>query len=305
MSGAVMVMSASEVRAQHFQRETSLYTGQGIQRLQRHWAFLRQSSPPVKGIAAASIFGPAAAGAVAGKDLGEAVVQAFFSNEGEKDDSLKVKAGRYIGAFFGGLCGAAGGAYVYMTGVEQTSQFEIWREIKIYQTLKESTSFNYSEDPILREHCCPISLFPMIVPVISPTPGKTCYELEQLLGNSQRQSDDEKIIIDPCTNTYTYHEDSLVIDYERGVLVNKRIRHLLRTDLAQLPKESPLKEVLNKLIAEVDEIIKNHYDSARSVIEAKRESGELDQTAYYTELQRFHAKCGFTKENDLTWSAEE
>lgn len=304
MSGAAIVMSPSEVRAQHFQRETSLYTGHGIQRLQRHWAYLKEpSSPlPVKGIAAAAILGSAAAGAEAGKELGEALVQAL-SSENERDGSLKIRAGQWIGRLVGGAAGAAGGAFLYMTGVEQTSQFTMWREIKIYQTLKDSTSFNYAYDPVLKEHCCPLSLCPMIVPAISPTPNKTCYELEYLLSNCKRQS--EGIIIDPCTNIYTYHEDSLVIDYERGVLVNKRIRHLLKTDLAQLPKESPLREVLNKLIAEVDEIIKNHYDSARSVIETKRESGELEQTAYYTELQRFHAKCGFTKESDLTWSVEE
>lgn len=305
MSGATIVISASE-RAQYFQKETSLYTGNGINRFHRHWAYLKEpSSPlPVKGIAAAAILVSAAAGAEAGKELGEAIVQAL-SNENERDGSLKMRAGRWIGRLVGGAAGAAGGAFFYMTGVEQTSQFAMWRDIKIYQTLKDSTSFNYAYDPILKEHCCPLSQCPMIVPAISPTPNKTCYEFEYLLSNCKRQSGDEKIIIDPCTNIYTYHEDSLVIDYERGVLVNKRIRHLLRTDLAQLPKESKLREDLNKLIAEFDEIIKNHYDSARSVIEAKRESGELEQTAYYMELQRFHAKCGFTKESDLTWGVEE
>lgn len=303
MSGATIVINPSEVRAHHFQKETSLYTGNGIHRLQRHWAYLKEpSSPlPIKGIAAAAILGSAAAGAEAGKELGEAIVQAL-SNENESDSSLKMRAGRWIGRLVGGAAGAAGGAFLYMTGVEQTSHFAVWREIKIYQTLKESTSFNYSEDPILREHCCPLSLFPMIVPAIAPTPGRTCYELEYLLSNSKRKLDNKKIIIDPCTNIYTYHEDSLVIDYERGVLINKRILRLLKDDLAQLPTDSPLKEVLSKLITEVEEIIKNHFNSAKNAIEHKREVGELEQTAYFAELQRFHAKCGFTKEQDLDWT---
>jgi len=293
MTNAVIDMSSAESRARHYKEITSLYSDNGFQRIKRHWVY-QERAPLMRGVAVTSVIAGAVAGAATGKKAGELAVQTYFSDD-LKDDDVKMQVGRYVGAVVGGTTGAAASLYLYIFLVERTNQFSNWKEMKISHALKEFITLNYSEDVILSQHCCAVSLFPMTIP--ARTPAGVYYDLEFIL-NCPRVVNQDHMIRDPLRNP-NFSEDAIVIDFERGVLVNKRIRYLLRADVAQLGVDSPLRASLMQQIAEVDVIIKNHYESAKEVIEVKRRAEALTGNDYLTELGRFFAECGASIEHDL------
>jgi hypothetical protein len=295
MANAAINMGSPEARARHYKEITSLYTDNGFQRIKRHWTYLEKSPKPWQTIATASIVGGATAGTVAGKETGELVVQTYFPEDA--DNSIKMKAGRYVGAFLGGATGAVVGAFLYISLVEKTGRFADWKEMKISHTLKEFISFNFADDKVLSEHCCTISLFPMITP--ARTPSGAYYDLEYLL-NCPRVANEDDMIRDPYRNE-SFQENAIVVDYERGAIINNRIRHLLNADIAALEVDSPFRPSLEQQVAEVKAIIRNHYESAKEVIEAKRRNNELSKDAYLAEVGRFFETCDDSIEQDLTW----
>jgi len=293
----VMNMATPATRATHYREITGLYTDNGFQRIKRHWAYLGDSSSPVsKTLVATTISGATVAGAIAGKSAGELVVQTYFADSPSdlKDDSLKMRAGRYIGAFFGGASGAAASIYLYIACTEQTDRFSTWRTMKLSHAMTESILLNYGDDAVLTEHTCPVLLAPMKVPARTPT--GSYFELEVLLSSI----DNNGMIRDVHRNP-PFREDQIVVDFERGVIINKRIRHLLMADLAQLGADSPLRSTLLKQLAEVTPFIQTHWTSAKEVIEAKNRAGVLIDDAYFEEQKRFFGKCGATIERDLVW----
>ncbi|HEX4839471.1 MAG TPA: hypothetical protein VFU89_03395 [Rhabdochlamydiaceae bacterium] len=295
MANAVINMKSPEARARHYKEITRLYTDNGMQRVKRHWAYMERSDLPLKRLAMASIAFGATAGAVAGKEAGELAVQTCFPEDA--DNSIKMKAGRCVGAFLGGATGAVVATYLYIFTTERTDRFTNWKEMMVNHALKEFITLHYSDDVVLTDHCCTISLAPMTTP--ARTPSGTYYDLEYIL-NCPRVINNDHMIRDPLRNE-PFHEDAIVIDFERGVIINKRIRHLLNTDIAALGVGSPLRSSLIQQVAQIDAIIKNQYNSAKEVIEAKRRSNELTGSAYLTELGRFFTRCGETIETDLVW----
>jgi hypothetical protein len=208
-----------------------------------------------------------------------------------------MRAGRYVGAAVGGATGAIASTYLWIFLIERTDQFSNWKEMKITHALKEFITLNYADDAVLTEHCYAVSLFPMTIP--ARTPSGVYYDLEFIL-NCPRVVNNDNMIRDPFRNP-NFLESEIVVDFERGVVVNKRIRHLLTADIEQLGAGSPLRASLVQQVAEIDVIVKNHYESAKEVIETKRRANELTGEAYLVELGRFFGKCGESIEQDLVW----
>lgn len=292
------VINTPESRAQHYRDITNFYTGQGFKAINRHWVYQAQLGPDIQKVVLTSISAGAAAGALAGKSAGETLIETYFPDEDLKSNSLKMRAGRWIGIFLGAATGAVVTTYLYITIVENTDKFKAWREMKISQALKEFITLNYSDDVILEEHCCPISLVPMTIP--ARTPSGVYYDLEYIL-NCPREVQNDNVIRDPMRNP-SFREDAIVIDYERGILINKRIRHLLQSDMARLGEDSPLRDTLGEQITAIERIIRNHYDSAKEVIEEKRRANQLSAEEYLAELARFFASCGESVEQNLVWA---
>lgn len=291
-------VSTLEARAQHYKNLTSFYTGKGFKAIDRHWVYKDELSPNMQKFAITSISAGTMTGALAGKSVGEMVVETYFSDEDLKSDSVQMRAGRWIGTCLGAAVGAVGSMFLYITIIENTDGFKTWKEMKLDQALKEYITLNYSDDVVLQDHCCPLSLVPMTIP--ARTPSGTYYDLEFIL-NCPREVQNDDMIRDPMRNP-SFHENAIVIDYERGVVVNKRIRHLLQEDMAQLDADSPLRGILIEQITAINRIINNHHESAKEVIETKRRSNQLSTEEYLAELSRFFASCGESVEQNLVWA---
>lgn len=292
----VAVLNTSEARAQHYRNITSCYTDNGFKAIDRHWVYKEELSPNMKKTAIASITAGALSGLVAGGKVGEEMAEVYFYDEDLKKDSLKKQLSRWIGAALGAATGAAISTVLYMVVVEKTDGFKVWREMKINQAFKEHIILHYSDDTVLQQHWCPISLVPMTIP--AKTPSGVCYDLEWLLSCSREEG---KKIRDPNRNP-SFSEDEIVIDYERGVVINKRIRQLLQEDKDQLASDSPLREVLSEQITAINKIILKHYNSAKEAIERRRSSNQIPIEEYLAQLTNFFDRCGKSVEDNLVWA---
>lgn len=283
-------MTTAVARAKHFQEVSSLYMNHGRARLQRHWAYWKTEELETSRTAVATcLISGLVIGAKSGQLLGSQVEKILTKEETEGE------LGGVIGGLFGGLFGMAGGLYAYVNLVELTPQFQEWKSFCLDNAIKEAITDNYSNDDILKDFCCPLSLCVMDIPVYSPS--GTLYDGD-CLAKCSRTSDGK--IKDPKNNP-PFHESELLANFEMAFFSQKRASFLMTSDIQNIGN-CELKEVLENQLKNTQVKMKQRYEKAREFIETRRKDKIISHAQYKEELNAFEELFGVDENQPLDWT---
>lgn len=280
-------------RAQYYRQISSRYTQGGVERVKRHLEY-GESPETISSATAAvtTILMTGLIGAKAGKEIGKSLAKTFVSHETDGD------LGSYIGGGTGFIVGACTGAYLYMTAIEETANYKAWVKLKIDNTIQESITLSYSNDPILANYCCPVSLCIMNIPAYTPSGG--LYDFAFLLSCPH---DLEGKIKDPNRNA-SFHENEIVLDIEMAFFIKKRIQFLIKKDLEYLRNDPEIKKSLEKELRDIEKTMVLAYEKARDKIEERRRSKIVTPEAYENEMLEFKNIFGADENKELDWTLD-
>lgn len=297
-----IVQSTPQMRMDEFVQATKRYTAGGKERVLRHVDFLTSTRDKAASMGVGIIPLCVVWGAKEGFKLGKKLAALV-----DKEDKCKLPQ---VGGMIGGLGGGAVGTFVYMKGVEKVSdKFEKWRESSLDANLTEIIDKIYPQDAILQAHLCAISLKIPLLPVKIPNCKEVfdCDEVSKLprLGAEEGMSEAEKQALPiqhPLRHALkgepieTFQPDAIKVDYRTAILIEKRIRHLVQQDVAELPATSPLRASVDTVVSRLNVKIQKCYrevlgDLGRRMAEAQ-DSAEAE--ALQQEQSRFFETYGRT-----------
>lgn len=288
-------VSLASDRAQYFRKVSALYTENGWDRLKRHWQYIRtphREATTASGVALVFIVGGALLGAKTGKKIGNEIGKLVTNNP------QKAQFGGDIGTGVGFFVGAGAGGYLYMTTIERSQYFEKWRVARLDDKIKEAITYSYSDDEILTNFTCPVSLCVMDIPARTPSGGVFDYSY---LMNCPRESNGN--IIDPLRNP-SYPEQNVLPDFEMSIVIQKRALFLMKTDIEHLGNAPLLKQALMNQLKEIEQNRANRYENAREFIEERRRNKVVSPMEYKAEIAEFEHLFGENPEQDLDWSID-
>jgi hypothetical protein len=280
-------------RAQYFMNVSAKYTNGGYARLERHYEY-STSPEAIAGTRAAitTILGTgflfSKTGQIIGKGLGKMIAK------DETDGHL----GSYIGGGTGFVVGVCTAGVVYLKVIESTESYQNWVNFKLESSVKASTTYSYSNDPILENYCCPLSLCIIDIPVY--TPSGTLYDFD-FIDNCPRTPNN--LIKDPSNNPPFHHND-LKTQKELAFFIKKRLHFLVKKDLEQMQGNPEVTEALNKQLVHVQKWLAPTYEMARKVVEDRRKNKVTSPQEYKQEIEEFEKLFGVDENQHLDWNLD-
>lgn len=208
-------IKAYEAILQHWQ-------GGSSDRIKRHGKFINTCSSYNQILygcsATALVFATAVMGGLAGLEIGGKAGKIIAKEPGEM-------VGRKVGFAIGFTGGGGIGFYIYMNRSEKTDTYIGWiLEIKDF-VFNEEFKIQNDNDVILKDYKCTILHEIMIMPVRLQT-----GHLFDMLALDGITPDNKGRISCPLTRDLVAIS-SITIDLERGLLIHKRIQHLINVDI--------------------------------------------------------------------------
>ena len=281
---------------EQYHKISMFYENNSIDRFNKHWVYINFGSTQERICnyiqAGGFIFGKAIIGQKVGSYIGENTSKIYSIDETIQG----------IGKFFGGVIGSIGGGslglYNYISFQEDSSQFKKWKKLALQNSINESIIIEFSCDPILKNFICPVSFCIMETPVYTPN-GKF-YDMLFILNC---EKDINGFIKDPLRNEPFQGKD-LLLDFEKSIVINKRIQFRLKNNLRDNNKEVSLQEILKNIIDEKYKKIKSEYEICREFIEIKRKQKLITIEEYREEIRFFECIFGESYEDDLNWDLD-
>jgi hypothetical protein len=278
-------------RTNHFRQVSAFYTNDGYDRIKRHWKYVNDKDTDVSLTAPITFV---VSGAITGAKIGHEIGERFGKTVVQ--ESSERKFGGFIGGGLGFLLGAGMGGMTYIKLIEQSVNYKKFITIGVDNAIKESITYNYSGDSILENFCCPVSLCVMDFPAF--TPSGVLYDYAFLI-NCPRETNGH--IKDPNKNL-SFHEDKILIHFELGFVIKKRIKFLMAQDIQSLINNPILKASLEKEYIKIERACTPLYEEGRSVIEERRRGKIINNLEYQKEIREYENLFGTDETQELNWN---
>lgn len=281
-------------RVKFYQNALTPLTGNGKDRLLRHWDYINISkyNQISKGgvavaMVSASAFGCAFLGAKAGATIGNAIA---------KEPGMKIGTG--VGFTVGFAGGIAGGTFAYVKITENYDDFKNYIDCRADDIIDNAMSKKYEDDNILKNNICPITSGIMLKPV--RTPQGHLLDIEALKGLIP----DQKGRVNCPYTRELFLVGSAKVDIERALLINKRIYHLTYLDIQAAVNDTNLKKNLEVHNSEIKEVIELCYNGIFDLIDKRRTDKTISFSQSQQERTDFVKLFGDSVDSELDWSLE-
>lgn len=276
-------------RALYYQHYVTNFSKPGISTLRRHWEYLKNPSHAQLRNTASAITSIVAGGYL-GYKLGVETSNCMCNeNKGYFSNPKVIALTPPLFAGLGILSGSYAGLRAYMKAIEMTNNYKAWKMYHLSDATKDAIYFVYSEDEVLAQFKCLISDCVMENPV--RVPSGQVYDFAQIM-NSPREDDGK--IKDPMRNQ-SFSEDQMIPDLESALVIHKRLRHLLRSDLNAVQNMPELSGPIEAYLRELDISVREHYNEAKLFILERRSHGEIVE---------FERLFGANADMDLDWTED-
>jgi hypothetical protein len=266
----------------------------GVDRLKRNWEFLNASAYnqfTVGGTGVAIVLSSAIAGAIVGAKVGGEAGKFVASETG-------AQTGKKIGIALGFTAGSGFGLYLYINKTERSTPYINWiAELKDV-FLNEEFKKQHENDDILKNFVCPITQDFMIMPTRLQT-----GHLFDMLALEEIKPDDKGRIKCPFTRELVAL-DSITVDRERGLLIHKRIQHLIEIDMQNCQGSLDTLKALQYRKDKNAEIVKDFYDKVLRLIEDRRAAGVTTFKESQNERLEFVKIFGEDHLSAIDWKAD-
>lgn len=203
-----------------------------------------------------------------------------------------------VGTTVGFVGGGVAGGYSYMTLTELNPNFQTWKKTCLSEAVKIAITNAYAEEEILMHFTCPVSLCVMDVP--THTPAGNYFDMVFLM-NCGRESNGN--IKDPYKNP-SFPENEAKPDFERSIVIHKRTRYLLKSDLQSNNLNHELRSSLETQLKYVELDLVNRYENGREEIEERRRNSVVTHEVYKKEIEEFEQLFGTDWQTDLDWNID-
>jgi hypothetical protein len=289
----IQMMSAKD-RVNYYKTTMQPLLGNGNERLQRHWKYLKEVCPDrLDYVTRGACFiggGAASGGTVAG------LTYVCITRPKEKDQInerallFSMAVGAAIGTYFG--------FKEFLDCTEKTKYFHTWHQKNKEELINFSSFLQYTNDSFLTQNVCQITQNVLIGPCRTPTG----YLVEYQMITSLPKDADGKIT---CPYTRVKFFDTEVRkDYERALVINKKALYLLEEDLDSAKENPAIVKLLEDQKKFLKESVEECYQNCLIDIEKRRMMKFITFEESQTERNNFVSVFGTDSEHSLDWALD-
>lgn len=284
-------MTSSKDRVELLQKAFQPYTDDLIQRLIRHWKYINLSHQHqiIQLTTAFSMIKMTNVGGtilfLAAKKLAVSYIK-----------KIQTKSSQFFESLLKSALLATAGTYFYINYTETTLHYNTWLEIRKSIALENTTSSLYTEDPILKDHLCPITCCVMLRPVWTPT--------GYLFDMSSLEAINSKGNIKCPFTRRVFPSQTIRADIHRTLFVHKRIYEIITVDIKAVSTYLDINQEFTAFTNLTHKTIHACQDAILKMSEKRKDDNIITPETYQTEITTFTNLFGASPDHPLNWNLD-